>query len=74
MLQENIVKVVSRYAVGSVTLYTIWRLFVFRYTCNPRYFDSRGAAPLRHLPTDSAGKWRGGAVPQESKCQGLYTC
>ena len=44
-LQENIVKVVSRYAVGSVTVYTIWRLFVFLYTCKPRHFDSREAAP-----------------------------
>ena len=28
-LQVNIVKVVSRYAVGSVTVYTIWRLSFF---------------------------------------------
>ena len=33
MLEENIVKVVSRYAVGSVIVFTTWRLFVFRYTC-----------------------------------------
>ena len=32
MMQENIVKVVSRYAVSSVTVYTIWGVFVFRYT------------------------------------------
>ena len=32
MLQENIVKVVSRYAVDSITVYTIWRPFVFRCT------------------------------------------
>ena len=36
MLQENIVKEVSRYTVGSVNVYTIWRLFVFRYTVGPR--------------------------------------
>ena len=29
--KENIVKVVSRYTVGSVTVYKIWRLFVYRY-------------------------------------------
>ena len=29
ILQENIVKVVSRYAVGSVTVDTIWRLSFF---------------------------------------------
>ena len=28
MLEENIVKIVSRYTVGSVTVYTIWRLFI----------------------------------------------
>ena len=28
MLQKNIVKVVLRYAVDSVSVYTIWRLFV----------------------------------------------
>ena len=43
MLQENVVKVVSRYAVGSVTVYIIWRLFVFRYASKPRHFDSRGS-------------------------------
>ena len=58
MLQENVVKVVSRYAVDSVTVYTIWRLFVFRYTCKPRHFDSRGALESQnaeaciHLDTD----------------------
>ena len=41
--------IVSRYAVGSVTVYTIWRLFVFRYTCKSRHFDSRGAAPTTPL-------------------------
>ena len=27
-LQENVVKVISRYAVSSVTVYTIWRRFL----------------------------------------------
>ena len=40
-----VVKVVSRYAIGSATVCTIWGRFVFRYTCNPRHFDSRRAAP-----------------------------
>ena len=31
MLQENTVKVVLRNAIGSVNVYTIWRLFVLRY-------------------------------------------
>ena len=29
MLQNNIVKVVSKYVLGSVTVYTTWRLFVY---------------------------------------------
>ena len=45
MSEENVVKVVLRYAVGSVTVYTIWRLFVFRYKCKPRHFDSWRTAP-----------------------------
>ena len=57
MLEENIVKVVSKYAVGSVTVHTTWRLLVARYTCKTRHFDSWGA-----VPTTSPSHWLSGKV------------
>ena len=52
MVEENIVKVVSRYAVGGVTLHIIWRLFVFRYTYKPRHKNTL----RRTLNTGRGGK------------------
>ena len=42
----TVVKVALRYAVESVTVFTIW----------PQHFSSRGAAP--NLPADLVGCWR----------------
>ena len=48
-LHDNMVKVVSRYAVGSVTVYIIRCLSASCYACRLWHFDSWGATPTRPL-------------------------
>ena len=70
MLQENIVKVVLRYAVGSITVYTIWRLFATRYTDVQASFGIltlEGQPPSRHLSTELMGRLRDGDCPSRVK-------